>query len=134
MTDRDSSPAYRALSPAGRNVLGLIERQIEHKGGVATLSYSDIEILCGVTHGNCGFALRQVRLLGFVNVELVFARHRLVNTFRPSTHWQTIGTDEAHRLAAEARLPKSRPVQVPKSRTLKRQTPSLANITLGDLR
>ena len=61
MTDRDSSPAYRALSPSGRTVLAFIERQVERGGGVAAISYSDIEFLCGVTHGNCGFALRQVR-------------------------------------------------------------------------
>ena len=54
MTDRDSSPAYNALSPSARTVLALIERQIEHKGGVAVLSFSDIETLLGVTHGTCG--------------------------------------------------------------------------------
>ena len=60
MTERDSSPAYRALSPSGRTVLALIERQVEHKGGTAVLSFSDIETLLGVTHGTCGYALRQV--------------------------------------------------------------------------
>ena len=88
MTERDSSPAYRALSPSARNVLGLIERQVEHKGGVAVLSFSDIEVLLGITHGTCGYALRQVRLLGFVAVERVSARPRLVNSFRLSPHWQ----------------------------------------------
>ena len=84
MADRDSSPAYRALSPSACNVLALIERQIEHKGGVAVLSFSDIEVLCSVTHGTCGYALRQVRLLGFVAVERVSARSRRVNSFRLS--------------------------------------------------
>ena len=45
MTERDSSPAYQAFSPSGRTVLALIERQIERSGGVAVLSFSDIEVL-----------------------------------------------------------------------------------------
>ena len=132
MTERDSSPAYRALSPSARTVLALIERQIEHKGGVAVLSFSDIETLLGITHGTCGYALRQVRLLGFVAVERVSARSRRVNSFRLSPHWQTIDVDEAHRLAVQARLSQSGPLRVPKPKA--KQQPSLANITLGDLR
>jgi hypothetical protein len=128
---RDSSPAYRALSPSARTVLGFIDRQVERGGGVATISYSDIEFLCGVTHGNCGFALRQVRLLGFVNVELAFARSRHVNTFTMADGWRNLDGDEAHRLAVRARLPLSRPLRMPKPRTPKQQ-PSLAHITLGD--
>ena len=81
MAERDSSPAYRALSPSARTVLALIERQVTHGGGVAAISFSDIESSCGITHGTCGFALRQVRLLGFVTVERGRPA-RLVNSFR----------------------------------------------------
>ena len=132
--DRDmlASPAYAALSPTGRRVLALIEREVTRNGGVAAISYSNIKRSCGVIHGTCGFALRQVRLLGFFSVELEAAPPRRVNTFTPSTRWQSIDAVEAHRLAVEARLPQSRPVRVPKPRSVKRQVPSLATLTLGD--
>ena len=59
------SPAYAALSPSGRRVLALIDSKVTHGGGVAAISFSDIEQQCGMIHGTCGFALRQVKLLGF---------------------------------------------------------------------
>ena len=54
------SPAYPALSPSGRRVLALIDSKVTHGGGVAVISFSDIERQCGMIHGTCGFALRQV--------------------------------------------------------------------------
>jgi len=55
-----TSPAYAALSPSGRRVLALIDSKVTHGGGVAAISFSDIERSCGMIHGTCGFALRQV--------------------------------------------------------------------------
>ena len=134
MTDRATSPAYKALSPSARKVLALIDSEVACCDGAAVISYSDIKRRCDVTHGTAGYTLRQVRTLGFVSVERVAARSRYVNTFRLSSQWQSIGTDEAHRLAVRARLSQSRPpLRMPKPRTPK-QPPSLANITLGDLR
>ena len=76
------SPAYEALSPSGRRVLALIDSKVTHGGGVAAISFSDIERQCGMIHGTCGFALRQVRLLGFVSVERGPGPRRRMNTFR----------------------------------------------------
>ena len=38
-----TSPAYAALSPSGRRVLALIDSKVTHGGGVAAISFSDIE-------------------------------------------------------------------------------------------
>ncbi len=103
MLERASSPAYRALSPCGRKVLAPIEGEVQRCGGVAAVRCSTIEWLTNVPHSTCGFAQRQIRLLGFVSVELVYDGPRPINSFKLSSRWQSIGTDEARRLAAQAR-------------------------------
>ena len=108
MADRDSSPAFKALSPSARKVLALIDSEVGRCGGAAAISFSHIERRCGVIHGTCGFALRAVRLLGFVTVRLAPGPPRRVNVFQLSDDWQSIDTVKAQRLAAQARLPKSR--------------------------
>jgi len=106
MTERDGSPAYRAVTPCGREVLSAIEREVARCGGVATLSHDTIEWMCSIGHSNCCFAQRQIRLLGFVDVEFAYNGLRPTHSFRMSTRWQSIGTAEAKRLAGLARKPK----------------------------
>ena len=69
-----------ALSPAGRKAWP-IDSKVAHGGGVAAISFSDIERQCGMSTATCG--LRQVKLLGFVSVET--GPRRRINTFRLST-------------------------------------------------
>ena len=69
--------------------------------------------------------------MGFVSVERVFARHRYVNEFKLSTHWQTIDAVEAKRLAVQAQ--QSMPGPKPVTKTVqRRQQPSLATIRWSD--
>ena len=52
MADRSqmlTSPAYAALSPSGRRVLALIDSKVTHGGGVAAISFSNIERQCGMS-------------------------------------------------------------------------------------
>ena len=70
MVDRDTSPAYQALSPAGRTVLAAIEREVERGGGVAVLSFNDFMRRCGVSRSACANGLKQVELLGFASIQI----------------------------------------------------------------
>ena len=107
------SPAYTALSPSGRRVLALIDSKVAHGGGMAAISFSDIERQCGMIHGTCGFALRQVRLLGFVSVERGPGPRRRINTFRFSNVWRDLDAAACRRLAAQARLGKPQTPSLP---------------------
>ena len=118
-----TSPAYAALSPSGRRVLALIDSKVTHGGGVAAISFSDIERSCGMIHGTCGFALRQVKLLGFVSVERGPGPRRRINTFRFSDVWRDLDAVACRQLVAQARLGKPRTV-----------TPSLPRIPWDDAR
>jgi hypothetical protein len=105
-----TSPAYAALSPSGRRVLALIDSKVTHRGGVAAISFGDIERSCGMIHGTCGFALRQVKLLGFVSVARGPGPRRRINTFRVSDVWRDLDALACRQLAAQARLGKPRTV------------------------
>ena len=127
MTDRDMSLAYQAMTGAARHMLALIERELARSDGhTVAIRLVDFENL-GVRPGTCGFALRQVVLFGFVNVE-PGPLPRRISTFRLSDHWQFIDAVEAMRLRVEARNPKPRPKPVAKPRTM-RQVPSLAKMS-----
>ena len=117
-----SVTAWDRLRPhSGRRVLALIDSKVTHGGGVAAISFGDIERSCGMIHGTCGFALRQVKLLGFVSVERGPGPRRRINTFRFSDVW--LDAVACRQLAAQARLGKPRTV-----------TPSLPRIPWDDAR
>ena len=106
MTDRSQmmqSPAYAALSPAGRKVLAAIEREVERGGGVVVISFADFARRCDVSHSAAYSGLKQVALLGFASVE-TGPRPRRIHTIRLRDNWQGIDADEARRLARE-RMP-----------------------------
>ena len=98
-------------------MLALIERQVERNGGVAAISYSDIEVLLR----------RDPRHLRLRVAAGPVARLRALSSLRrpvtaTSTHsgwpmaWRNLDAVEAHRLAVQARLPLSGPLRVPKPR------------------
>jgi hypothetical protein len=55
MTDRDTSMAYQALSPARRKVLAVIEDEIARCGGGVAISHTDLKRLSGLLSGTTGF-------------------------------------------------------------------------------
>jgi len=119
-----SVTAWDRLRPhSGRRVLALIDSKVTHVGGVAAISFGDIERSCGMIHGTCGFALRQVKLLGFVSVARGPGSRRRINTFRFSDVWRDLDAVACRQLAAQARLGKPRTV-----------TPSLPRIPWDDAR
>ena len=102
MTDRESSPAYAAMTPCGRACLRLIEGEIERHGGTASISRVAIE-RTGVSRASVNFGLKQIVQCGFVTIS-VGRRH--INTFRLADDWKSLDADEAKRRVALAKLPK----------------------------
>ena len=138
MTDRSQmmqSPAYAALSPAGRKVLAAIEREVERGGGVVVISFADFARRCDVSHSAAYSGLKQVALLGFASAE-TGPRPRRIHTIRLRDNWQGIDADEARRLHLQARLPKQQQA-VPKPvkpRSIRRPAPSLPRMPWDDAR
>ena len=135
MADRSqmlTSPAYRALSPAGRKVLAAIEREVERCGGVVTVSLADFGKLCGVSKSAVAYGLKQVALLGLVSVEQRGPRQRLMNIFQLADGWIALDADTAKRRQLQALLPKRQPA--PQPVRPQRQTPSLPKLSWDDAR
>jgi hypothetical protein len=57
-------------------------------------------------HGTCGFALRQVRLLGFVSVERGPGPRRRINSFRFSNVWRDLDAAACRRKPQTPSLPR----------------------------
>ena len=129
-----TSPAYQALSPAGRKVLAAIEREVKRVGGVVVIGFADFARRCDVSHSAAYSGLKQVALLGFASVE-TGPRPRRIHTIRLRDNWQGIDADEAKRLHLQARLPKQQQA-APKPVTPRvvRHTPSLPRMPWDDAR
>jgi len=105
--DRENSPAYAALSPAGRRCLRVIEAEIARCGGEASISRAAFE-RSGISRIAAARGLKQIVHLGFVEVG---QGSRRISIFRLSGRWQAIdGADEAATLVRLAKLPKPQPV------------------------
>jgi hypothetical protein len=99
--DRDTSPAFQALTETARHVLELIEGELARCGG-DTVAIRLVDFVnLGVAPSSIGFSLRQVTLLGFVGVERGPPPAH-ISTFWLSTRWQSIDATDAARLKAAA--------------------------------
>ena len=124
MADRSqmlTSPAYAALSPSGRRVLALIDSKVTHGGGVAAISFSNIERQCGMSTAPAASHCGQVRLLGFVSVERGPVRAAVSTASGSAMSGVILMPPRAGGLAAQARLGKP-------------QTPSLPRMPWDDVR
>ena len=106
--DREGSPAYAALTPAGKRVLRVIECEVERGGGTAAISRTDFQ-RSGISHSAAGFGVKQVALLGFARIELP----QRINVFRLIDDWQSFDADTAARQARMAKLPKPPTISKP---------------------
>ena len=107
MADRSqmlTSPAYAALSPSGRRVLALIDSKVTHGGGVAAISFSNIERQCGMSTAPAASHCGQVRLLGFVSVERGPGPRRRINSFRFSNVWRDLDAAACRRVGGASTL------------------------------
>jgi hypothetical protein len=121
---RQTSPAYQAMTGTARHMLELIEGELARCNSVTVpIRFADFVAL-GIREGSCGFALRQVVLFGFADVERGPLPAR-INTFRLSTRWQSIDATEAARLQVLARKPEPRPKAIHRPRTTRRPAPSM---------
>ena len=100
MTDRSQmmqSPAYAALSPAGRKVLAAIEREVERGGGVVVIGLADFAKLCACRKAVAN-GLKQVDVARLCQCRQRGRVHALITSsgFRG---WTGIDTDEAEAAA-----------------------------------
>jgi DNA-binding FadR family transcriptional regulator len=80
--DRESSPAYAALTPAAKQALRLIEREVVRLGGEARITFSQF----GVTRTACR-AIGQLAVLGFIEIG---TGARLANVYTLSDAWRAL--------------------------------------------
>ena len=106
--DWEGSPAFQALTPSGKRALRLIADEVTRKGGGAvTLSRSHFTAR-GMGKVSVTFAVKQLRLTGFVVIEL---GERRATVFRLIDRWRALDAHEAARRLRQARLPMARPAE-----------------------
>ena len=135
MVDRSqmlTSPAYQALSPAGRRVLAAIEREVRRGGGVVSISLTEFRKLTGVSQSASLYGLKQMALLGFFSVAQKGPRNRCIITISFADDWRGLDADTAKRRQLQALLPKRQPA--PKPVRPQRQMPSLPKLSWDDAR
>jgi len=122
MADHEHSPAYLALTPAGRRVLHVIESEVER--GMASISLNDFTQRFGCSRAGARYGLKQCALLGFVSIDM---GPRRVNVFALADGWKSIDRVEASRLVQLAKLPKppraSTPEPAPTPKPVKQPKP-----------
>ena len=141
------SPAYLALTPAGRKVLHFIEGEVMRGGDGVAIPLTTFTSNGGMCRTAARFGIKQCERLGFISIGTGL-RH--ANTFRLVDGWRTIGADEAARLVKLAKLPKPpqvaapKPVKPPKPaptpkpvkaeppRMIERRVPSLPRLSFMD--
>ena len=130
------SPAFEALSPAGRAVLTAVENEIARGGGVAVMDFNSIVRRADMSRGATANGLKQIEMLGFASIDMG-PSPRFIRTMKLSDRWQRIDADEAERLALKSRLPmaetKRAAVQAVPPRMERRQ-PSLPRMPWDDAR
>jgi hypothetical protein len=87
--DRENSAAWAALTPAARQALRLIEREVTRLGGEARIVLPRF----GATRTACR-AIGQLTVLGFIKVG---TGANSANVFSLTDGWQAISADEAAR-------------------------------------
>ena len=109
-TDRESSPAWHALSKASRRMLIVIEHAIAERGGrEAELSYSyflDAPPELAISRPVIRPCVRRLEAVGFIRVRL---GQRRINVFALSDDWRAIDKAGAKRRLARAKATKPRP-------------------------
>jgi hypothetical protein len=98
--DRENSAAWAALTPAARQALRLIEREVTRLGGEARIVLPRF----GATRTACR-AIGQLTVLGFIKVG---TGARSANVFSLTDGWQAISADEAARRKNLPRPPRAR--------------------------
>ena len=103
------SPAYLAMTPAGRRVLDFIEREVERGGDNVPISLTTFTSDGGMCRAAARYGIKQCERLGFISIG-VGARYS--NTFTLTDEWRTVDAVEARRQVQLAKLPK--PPQPPR--------------------
>ena len=140
-----ASPAYAALNPSGRRVLGTIENELSKHGDGVAISLSGMMALTGLCRAATRYGIRQCERLRFV---VISVGERRVHWFAMADGWKTLDADEAERLMAlahkpmwRARIstkpveppkPASKPARVERPRFSQRRMPSLPTMPWQD--
>jgi hypothetical protein len=96
--DKHSSEAFRSLSRCARLLLQEIEAEAAR--GNRQISYNEFQTRCAMPRSTIGFGLRQLCLLGFVEITPQGGRRH--NSFQLMSAWQDISKIEARKLRRQA--------------------------------